>query len=199
MDEALLDEVHAFWFGPLDDVQALPHAKIPMWFGATPEIDSDIGARFGTVIDPAAAHPWAFSALPPRRQVGLIVLLDQLTRNTRRGSALTHQHDALARDFARAAVAGGLERFALIERMFAILPLGHSEALPDQDTALALFERSILPFVPAGDRFWGHALHQARHHRDTIARFGRFPHRNSVLGRETTTEEAAFLAAKPAG
>ena len=191
MELSQLDEVHRFWFGEGDVNPAL---KASLWFGASPEIDAEIGSRFGESIDEAASTPWTLGALTPRQRLGLVILLDQFPRNVHRGTPRVYVHDALARDISRATISFAFQGYSQIEGMFLILPFGHSESLADQDLALDLFKSSIEPFVSTGEGFWAGAKRQAHLYRDIIARFGRFPHRNVVLGRKTTPEEALFLA-----
>ena len=121
---------------------------------------------------------WADS---PRRRLSLIILLDQFPRNVFRGTGHAYATDPLARHFAHGMVEAGLDRE--VERglrMFCYLPFQHSEALADQERAVALLQA-------LGEPKW------ALHHRDIIRRFGRFPHRNAALGRESTAEEREFL------
>jgi uncharacterized protein (DUF924 family) len=117
-----------------------------------------------------------------------------MSRNIHRNRPEAYGLDHLARQFACEAVREGLDRFKLVERAFVIMPLGHSESLTDQDDALDLFLRDVAPYAPADNRFYQACRIQSQKYRDIIARFGRFPHRNAVLGRTTTTEEAAFMA-----
>jgi uncharacterized protein (DUF924 family) len=113
----------------------------------------------------------------------LVLLLDQFPRNAFRGSARMYGTDPAARAVARSAVARGHEtRVERALRPFVYMPFAHSESLADQDLSVSLFER--LGGVEVG---------HARRHRDIIRRFGRFPHRNDVLGRETTADERRYL------
>jgi uncharacterized protein (DUF924 family) len=115
--------------------------------------------------------------------LALLLLLDQVPRNALRGTAHMFATDPLARRFARQAVAAGRDREVDPElRLFVYLPFEHSEDLADQERAVEL----IRPLGPLYERY-------AVEHRDVIRRFGRFPHRNAVLGRETTADEQAFL------
>ncbi|BBK43876.1 hypothetical protein STVA_38960 [Allostella vacuolata] len=124
---------------------------------------------------------WAGSA---EGALARLLLLDQYPRNAFRGTGHMYATDPLARLAADAAVTAGLDQGVEPElRIFFYLPFAHSECLADQDRSVALSERL------GGE----HPRHAARH-RDIIRRFGRFPHRNPILGRETTAEEAAFLA-----
>ena len=128
-------------------------------------------------------------AATPRGTLALIILLDQFSRNLHRGSPEAFAADAKARQIARAAVAQGLDlQFGPVERLFLYLPFGHSEDLADQDESVRLFET-----LDEEQSDW------ARRHRDVIVRFGRFPHRNAVLGRTSTPEEEAYLAEPGAG
>ena len=121
----------------------------------------------------------------PEGTLALIILLDQLPRNAFRDTAHMFATDSLALMFARAAIARGDDRkVAAVLRPFILMPLMHSESLADQEMLLTLLDEAETP-----DTFRFAVIH-----RDIIARFGRFPHRNACLGRETTTDEAAFLA-----
>lgn len=154
------------------------------WFEKDAAFDHAFRAGFQKVHMAAAAREcddWMESA---DGALALILMLDQFPRNAYRGTGHMYATDPLARHFARQAVAADLA--AAIEpalRTFVYLPFSHAEDLPDQDLAVAL-NRKL-------DK---EALDWAQHHRDIIARFGRFPHRNALLGRATTAEEAAFIA-----
>jgi uncharacterized protein (DUF924 family) len=190
-----LDAIHAYWFGAPEENRLDP----AFWFHGSPEMDADIKRRFGAVLDEAATAAWDVAALTPAQRVGLVVLLDQFSRNVHRGDARTYENDALARQISRRVVAAGMDAMTPIEAMFAILPLGHSEALADQDEAVALFELHVKPRVPPEHGFWSYAGQRVLLYRDTIARFGRFPRRNALLGRPSTPEESAYLAAESGG
>lgn len=166
-------DVVDFW------VQAGPKA----WFAKNDLFDARITERFSALHHCAARREldgWADEA---RGALALLLLLDQFPRNMFRGSAHAFATDPLARYFASTAIAAGLDRAVDASlRPFFYLPFEHSEALADQDRSVALCAD-----CSASDRHW------AMLHRDIIQRFGRFPHRNAELGRETTAEEAAFL------
>ncbi|MGE3305281.1 MAG: DUF924 family protein [Rhizobiaceae bacterium] len=137
-------------------------------------------------MEPQSAHG--------QQQLGLVILLDQLPRNAFRGSAQAYATDAAALAVCRRIAASGPGGFKLIERLFLILPFGHSESLEDQDRSLALAEEHYFPFAAPDHFFTQASRQQSALYRDIIARFGRFPHRNAILGRETTDEEAQFMA-----
>lgn len=155
------------------------------WYRKDPAFDDDFRARFADAHRAAAAREldgWQASA---ESTLALLLLLDQFPRNCFRGTAHMFATDPLARMFATRASERGFDRATAEElRAFMLLPFMHSEALVDQDRCLAACEA----LVPGN-------LKYAHEHRDIIVRFGRFPHRNAVLGRETTPEEQAFLDA----
>ena len=154
------------------------------WFAKDEAFDHAFRAGFTKVHMAAAAREcddWMESA---EGALALVLMLDQFPRNAYRGTGHMYATDPLARHFARQAVAADFP--AQIEpalRTFLLLPFSHSEDLADQHLAVAL-NRTL----DKEARDW------AEHHRDIIARFGRFPHRNVLLGRQTTAEEAAFMA-----
>lgn len=155
------------------------------WYSHDPALDRQCAARF--------ADLWMEKrALPPETfldraddALAAVLLFDQLPRNMFRDSAQAFATDALARDVARGAIALGYDiQIGGAGRLFFYMPFQHSEDLADQDLSLSLFEG-------AGD---ADSLDFARQHRATIARYGRFPHRNAVLGRTTLPEEATAVA-----
>lgn len=159
-----------------------------VWFAAAPGFDALLRARF--VADYRRAAAGAYDSWIAQRDaaLALVLLLDQLPRNLFRGTAQAFATDAKAREIARAAVARGFDQeLATVRRVFFYLPFEHSEALADQALSLRLFTA-----LTAGDAA-GDWLQYARRHHAVIARFGRFPHRNSALGRVSTPEEQAFL------
>lgn len=193
MTPADLDTVYDFWFG--DTARASNHDdRLPLWFGGGDELDATIRERFGDWIDEAAAKDWDLAALTERQRLGLIVLLDQFPRNVHRGTPRVYRYDGRAQEICAAAFEAGMEGLAPIERMFAGMPLIHSENLAYHEMAVADLHERILPAVDQSQQLWQGTLRQSALYLDIIRRFGRFPHRNAILGRETTPEEAAFLA-----
>jgi uncharacterized protein (DUF924 family) len=169
-------DVLAFW-------RAAGPAK---WFTKDQTFDAEIAARFGAVWRAAAAGRLAAWEETPETALALVIVLDQFPRNMFRGEAEAFATDALARAVADRAIARGFDQaFAAAERTFFYLPFEHSESPADQERAIALFRAT-------GD---AELVKWAELHADIIRRFGRFPHRNAVLGRTTTPEEQAFLDA----
>ena len=176
-----------FWFAPEGDPEREKHR--PIWFKSTPEFDAAVRGNF--LADHERAAKGALSAWEamPDSALALILLLDQVPRNIFRGDPRTYATDGTARAAAERALAQGFDQsLPPVWRAFFYMPFVHSEDLADQRRALALF--AALPPDPErpGER------RAARHHHDIIARFGRFPHRNAILGRPSTPEEISFLA-----
>ncbi len=155
----------------------------PRWFRPDPAFDRRLAERFGSLVDRAAGGAFDDWLATPEGALALLILLDQLPRNVHRGTPRAFGYDAKAREVARAALARG-HHLAVPERarIFFVLPFEHSEDPADQDRAVELCR-------PLG----GDAFRYALRHREVIRRFGRFPHRNAVLGRAGTAEELAFL------
>jgi len=193
-DSGLLVEAHRFWFGELSGIEHYPADKAPLWFERRDETDEAIRSIFGPWLDAVADRDWDLAALPREAQLGLVIILDQFPRNLFRRDGRAFAYDARARAVARALVAGGVERFCLIERCFLYLPFEHSEELADQDLSVRLYEQLLADAPEEQAEIYRNFLVFAEKHRDLILRFGRFPHRNRDLGRASTPEEAAFLA-----
>lgn len=154
------------------------------WFAKNAAFDRQFRERFHELHFAAAARrcdAWAETA---QGALALLLLLDQYPRNSFRGTGHMYATDPLARMFCRQALDAGLDQqVEQALRLFFYLPLSHSEYLPDQQRALALNQALGEPFAS-----------HAQGHLDIVARFGRFPHRNALLGRETHAAERAFLA-----
>ncbi|WFL78393.1 DUF924 domain-containing protein [Altererythrobacter arenosus] len=149
------------------------------WFRGGEQVDRLLSARFESVLDEQAAQPVDSFLADPLTARAAILLFDQVPRNLYRDSARAFAYDPLARMLAHAVIARGWdEGLPNSERQFVAMPLMHSEELADQEASLAYFAEHL----PGNLSF-------ARKHHEMIARFGRFPHRNELLGRETTPEE----------
>jgi uncharacterized protein (DUF924 family) len=169
------------------DVLAFWRAAGPdRWFAKDDAFDAEIRTRFLGAYEAAVAGRLAAWEETPEGALALLLVLDQFPRNMFRGSARTYAADPLARTVADRAIARGFDRvIAVPERRFFYLPFMHAEDLADQERCIALC-------AAAGDT---DGLAYAEQHADIIRRFGRFPHRNPVLGRGTTAEERQFLEA----
>lgn len=178
-------QVLDFWFGAPGSPE---HGSArDLWFSKRDTTDALIRERFGTLIDAALRGECDAWIDTPRGALALIVLLDQFTRNAFRDTPRAFAGDDRALAIAAALVDRGDDRqLAPVERWFAYLPFEHAESLAMQDRSVALFTALSADGLRE-------PLDWAIKHRDVIARFGRFPHRNVILGRVSTAEEAAFL------
>lgn len=181
-----INEILEFWFGKPDEEDYGKPRKV--WFIKNPEFDQEVRSRFLPVYQQAAAgelDDWKTSA---QGCLALIILLDQFPRNMFRGQAQAFATDSQALAYAKHAVERGFDQELLpIQRQFIYLPFEHSENLDDQHQCIALFSTlNDYPECVSG-------VDYAHRHFEVIQRFGRFPHRNKILGRETTPEEAEFL------
>ena len=175
MQIASSDAVLAFW----------REAGAKRWFSKDDAFDADISRRFLPTYEAAARGELAAWEETAEGALALSIVLDQFPRNMFRNDARAYAADALARAVAERALARGFDQgFPAAERTFFYLPFEHSEALADQ-------ERSVALFKAAGD---ADLLKWADLHAEIIRHFGRFPHRNALLGRTSTAEEQAFLA-----
>lgn len=192
-EPAAVQQVLNFWFGPLagpSDGQVRGE-----WFRKSDEFDREIVARFEPAIDEALAGGLLEWTRTPPGTLAYIVLLDQFTRNSFRGTPRSFAGDPLALAASLALLDGhGFEQLEPLQRWFALMPLEHSEDLALQQRSVAEFER-----LAALDARLAGALDYAHKHLDVIARFGRFPHRNAIVGRASTETELEYLAQPGAG
>jgi len=183
-----------FWFGTDADDAATARDKAGLWWGHSIETDELLRDQFGLVVAEAARGQLGRWGDTPRGRLALILLLDQLPRAIHRGAPEAFAQDATARQLAESGLAVGIDRLLRpIERLFFYLPFEHSEDLADQNRSVQLF-RELGSSVPGSHRetFDGFLQYAIRHY-EVIQRFGRFPHRNRILGRESTSEELSFL------
>ena len=191
---SLARSILQFWFGDDPDDAAVIAQKSPVWFEKSAAVDDEIRERFGALREAAIAGELASWSETPHGRLALIVLVDQFSRNLFRDDARAFEHDALARAWAREAVATAADRaLRPVERMFVYLPFEHSESLADQEWAVALFTGLRDEVAPAQREAFEGILRFAEQHHDIVARFGRFPHRNAVLARASTPAEIGFL------
>ncbi len=180
------NEILEFWFGKPGEADYGKPRKV--WFIKNPEFDQQVRSRFLPIYQQAAAgelEDWKHS---PQSCLALIILLDQFPRNLFRGQPQAFATDSQALTYAKHAVANGFDKELLpIQRQFIYLPFEHSENLANQHRCIELF--SALKDYPECIS----GVDYAHRHFKVIERFGRFPHRNKILGRETTPEEIEFL------
>ena len=181
------DAVLDFWFGAPGSSEFGSTRKV--WFSKDADFDAAIRERFGALVESALRGELEAWSDEPRASLAQILLLDQFTRNAFRGSARSFAGDARALAAASRMV-GSRQDQALppFMRAFVYLPFEHAEGLAMQDEAIRLFHRLVIEAPEHADM-----LDYAHRHRDVIERFGRFPHRNSILGRQSTAEEITFV------
>ena len=169
-----------YWYSP----QIKKH-----WFASTPELDSEITEQFETVWEQAAEGALNHWADTSKGSLALIIILDQLPLNMFRNQAKSFQSEQMAVEIARQAVEKKQDAQLPKDKLpFLYMPLMHSENLDDQELSVSLYEQAELE---ANIRF-------ARHHRDIIRQYGRFPHRNQILNRQSTQQELDYLNSKHA-
>lgn len=191
-------DILEYWFGTGPWTKERLDERTRFWFSAgkqeQPRIDEEIRARLEPLLERAARGEFAGWASTPKRRLALILLFDQVPRNCYRGTAAAFAFDREALQLA----AEGLQLAAdaaldPIERIFFYLPLEHAESLEAQDAAIAAFSRLVAEAPPELRDYCAYTAEYAKKHRDVIVKFGRFPHRNAMLGRKSTPEEAAWL------
>jgi uncharacterized protein (DUF924 family) len=187
-------DVLDFWFGEVDSSGMSSQTQQQLWFNPPPGTDEAIRARFGHAVEMALAGRLDDWAATPGGLTALVVLLDQFTRNIFRGSAAAYSGDTRALTLARLAVARNWPAtLPTIYRVFLCMPFEHAEELEAQDEGLTCIDVLL---SECGDSARPRIADFRRYmaaHRDVIARFGRFPHRNHILGRTTTAEESVYL------
>jgi len=185
-------DVLDFWFADG------PGKARPAWFQKDDAFDAEIRTRFGALVAPAREGALDGWATTPEGALALMILLDQFPRNLSRGTPGAFASDSRAEQLARRVVIGERMDLALTptQRVFLYLPFEHAESMPTQNLSVALFEGlrdSAVHAAPGG------AIEYAWRHWRVIERFGRFPHRNAILGRDSTAAELAYLALPGAG
>jgi uncharacterized protein (DUF924 family) len=194
MDRSTLHDIYRFWFGTDTNRNEVDPIRTHFWMHRKDETDREIASRFGLYIRPAADRDWLAEDLTHEESVALVVLFDQFPRNIHRTSGEAYAYDHIARPLVRRITAGGWDCFSAMERFILGLPLVHHEDIESQDEAVMLAAREAVIVPPASKPHVRFGLDQAIRHREVIQRFGRFPHRNAMLGRESTPEELAFMA-----
>ena len=183
-----------FWFGEDRTNPLAVKAREKLWYSGGEEVDDEIRSRFGEsfsrACDETLLH-WCESA---DGSLALVILLDQFSRNLNRGTVHAYSQDSLSRAVAKRAINSGHDtQLTVIERIFLLHPFHHSESMLDQDFACIRLNE-LSNEVHNGWEKWIESTHVWFHgHRNIVKQFGRFPHRNMVLGRKSTKEEEEYL------
>ena len=190
-----IESVLEFWFGRGQSATEIAEQKSPLWWSKNEQMDREITRRFTATTEAAADGKLGDWAETPRGLLALIISTDQFPRNMYRNTPAAFSRDPLALALAQTAVdSGATQRLTPIQRVFAYLPFEHSEEPPEQQRSVALYQALAASVDATETDLFNDYCEFARKHQEIIQRFGRFPHRNEILGRVSSDEEVAFLA-----
>jgi uncharacterized protein (DUF924 family) len=199
-------DVLLFWFGPRPYSPEQVSQRSRLWFGdpgapeLVPQTDEIIRERFGDMLVQAERGEFATWESSPRRRLALILLLDQFPRNVYRGTPRAFEQDTYALSLTVSGMQFGADAtLDPVERIFFYMPLMHAESADVQDESVAAFRRLLAEAPAQLQATFEASLQAAVLHRDLVARFGRFPHRNRIFGRESTASELTWLATDDGG
>lgn len=194
MERNPITEILDFWFGFLPGPNYFPQDKMPIWFASSPEIDRQIRDNFGQDVINAERGEYNNWRDTPHGRLALIILLDQFSRHIYRKQPQEFMFDRMARALVIEGIQKGDDkRLYPIERAFFYLPLEHAEDLQMQNLSVASYQQLLVASPEALKPQMEDFLQAAIMHQQQIARFGRFPYRNAILGRDSTPEETVFL------
>ncbi len=183
------------WFGSNPDDAGVAAQRSTLWWSKDASVDKEIRSRFRNYVKEAGSGRLDGWAATPRGRLALILLTDQFPRSIFRDTPEAYSYDSMALSWCLQGLETGADRLLRpIERVFFYLPLEHSESLAHQNESVRLFRDLARGVGPDHRTVFEGYVDYATRHRDIIARFGRFPHRNSTLGRKSTPEEHLFLA-----
>jgi len=189
-------DVLDFWFG--DSALNTPtiDSRMDRWFSSDPDLDAEIEAQFGEVVERASTGELKHWAEEPEPRLALIILLDQFRRNIYRGTPDAFDLDGVALKLCvEGTIAGVHDQLTPEQRIFFFMPLQHAESLKIQDKSVSIYNALAESVTGTLRETFATCAQFAELHRDIIAEFGRFPHRNVILGRENSSAEATYLSA----
>jgi len=194
-DQARIEQILSFWFKEQELSAPQIDRRMDIWFGEDPVFDHDIEKEFADDIEKASEGKLNHWADEPHGRLALIILIDQFRRNIYRGTLKAFSHDKVA---LKLCVEGAMEKkdkgLTPIQRVFFYMPLQHAESAKVQAKSVELYERLAESVSPTLQETFLTVAQFAELHKDIIDQFGRFPHRNVLLGRENTPEEDEYLA-----
>jgi len=194
-DQVRIDTILSFWFKEHELSAPQIDHRMDIWFGEDPVFDHEIEREFSADVDKASQGKLDHWAHEPRGRLALIILLDQFRRNIYRNSPSAFERDPAA---LKLCVEGAMENkdtgLSPIQRVFFYMPLQHAESRKVQAKSVELFARLAEAVSPTMRETFLTVAQFAELHHDIVERFGRFPHRNKMLGRENTAEENEYLA-----
>lgn len=189
-----VEDVLSFWFGTIAEDGSCAPECVKRWWAKDEDFDREVTETFAAAIAAAEAgqlDAWRDTA---RGCLALVILCDQLTRNSRRGSGSQYDADEKAQGLVRHALEQGFaDQLRTMECYFLYMPFMHAESRELQREGIALFDRLAATAEPGAKKSAEGAADYMRRHEEIVARFGRFPHRNEMLGRASTPEEVEFL------
>ena len=196
MNTDVIADIVAFWLRDSRDDPERALARRGWWYEGGPAVDEEIRVRFGDLVPRACARELMGWRDTPDGALALVLLLDQFTRNLHRGTVEAYAGDSIAFETVNHAIDRGLDRgLHPVAAIWLYHPFHHSERVAEQDRGLGLLRALRERADPDWRTYVERSVAGWTRHRDIVARFGRFPHRNAVLGRDSTTEELAHLAA----
>ena len=194
MSNVTAEEIHRYWFDDTLTAPSQASARMSFWFRPARETDQHITRVFGAVLREAAQGALNAWQLRARSCLSLVIVLDQFPRNIYRGTPSAFEHDAAALGVTRRGIAAGhLSELSALEQAFFLMPYQHCEDLALQREGIGLYESMLNEAPPEWRAVLEGFVSYARKHAELIEQFGRFPHRNAILGRVSTAAERAFL------
>jgi uncharacterized protein (DUF924 family) len=200
MEDQAINRVLQFWFNLGQNDQPTIDARMDRWFGGDPAFDEAIRAGFGELVERASRGELDGWATTPRGRLALILLLDQFRRHIYRGRREAFRRDAQALKLCvEGAMSGDYKTLDPFEQAFFFMPLQHAESLPVQERSVKIYTGLVGSSSATQKATFATFAQFAELHRDIIAAYGRFPHRNRILEREDTPEEQEYLTAGAPG
>ncbi len=194
MEDKRAKEILDYWFGHVEETVVPSEDRARIWFGENDEIDAIIRDQFTSDLDNVVAGKYVAWESTARGQLALILILDQFARHINRGNPNAFCYDSDALKICTQGMEKEFDRYlTLIERVFYYFPLLHSEDLFYQEAAMRSYEGLVTFSLPETKVIYESFFKFANHHYNIIRRFGRFPQRNVVLNRESTSEEVQYL------
>jgi uncharacterized protein (DUF924 family) len=187
------NEILTFWFGEIKDEMSSSDQR-RMWYSSSANTDALISAEFKETLHAATQGKCNYWQQCPHGRLALIILFDQMSRNIFRGTRKAFAYDHLALKLCNEGLKDVADQsLCLIERLFFYHPLEHAESLEEQNQCVQLMQTLVAQYSGRQQEIAINSLKFAQEHRDIILKFGRFPHRNEVLLRDSSTEELAYL------
>lgn len=187
-------QILSYWFGDVVDQPELMQQKLAFWYGKNDDVDNDIRQQFGEHVERASQGDYDDWQKTAEGRLALIILLDQFTRNIYRNTSEVYAADAKALQIAMQGIElGHDQQLQPIHRVFMYMPLEHAEDKLIQQRCVELFEQLANSVPDSQHKLYLNFLDYAIKHQEVVDRFGRFPHRNKLLNRQSTQQEQEFL------